>query len=110
MKIKSNPLTQKDISILGQAFETLVFPNDFDLIYENHVPPAGVILIDGKLELLKKSKTKMEITSPQLVGMNELLLGSPFPYSCRVKANTKVILIGKSQVPEITEYLESRQT
>lgn len=105
MKIKSSLLTQKDISILGQAFETLVFPNDFDLIYENHVPTAGLVLIEGKLELLKKSKTKIEITDPHLLGISELQDGSPFPYGCRVKANSKVMLIGKSQISKIMEYL-----
>ncbi|WP_408096938.1 hypothetical protein ACJVC5_18030 [Peredibacter sp. HCB2-198] len=98
MKIKSSPLTQKDISILGQAFETLVFPNDFDLIYENHVPPAGVVLIEGKLEILKKNKIKMEITTSQVFGVDELVHGTPLPFGCRIKANSKVMLLSKSLV------------
>ena len=105
MKIKSSLLTPKDISILGQAFETLVFPNDFDLIYENHVPPTGVVLLEGKIELLKKSKTKMELTVPQMLGLDELLLGNQFPYGLRVKANTRVILIGKSEVSNLFHHI-----
>ena len=106
MKIKSSLLTPKDISILGQAFETLVFPNDFDLIYENHVPPAGVILLEGKIELLKRSKLKMELTGPQLIGIDELLKGNQFPYGLRLKANTKVILIGKSEARNLFNQIK----
>ncbi|WPU63925.1 hypothetical protein [Peredibacter starrii] len=100
MKINSSLLTDKDISILGQVFETLVFPNDFDLIYENHVPPTGVVLIEGKLEILKRNKPKLEITTLQSFGIKELLKGTPLPFGCRIKANSKVMLISKSLVLE----------
>lgn len=100
MKLEINSLKQSEMKALSQEFEVLTFPNDFELIYENHIPSAGIAIVDGSLELLKKSKVQHVVPSGHVLGIQELLHEKPIPYACRVKANSKVILLGKSKLLE----------
>jgi hypothetical protein len=97
MKVKINQLSQKDISDLMELFEVLVFPHDFILCYENHIPNVGIALIEGSLELAKKSEI-ITISEATIFGINYILDDRPVKMECRIKKNSKVILLGKSQL------------
>jgi hypothetical protein len=98
MMEKVTSLSSADIDILKKDFEILTFPNDFDLVYENQVPCAGIALIDGQIEILKDSKVELIISSGHLLGVGQLLSGTPVRYGCRLKAKSKIILLGKSDI------------
>jgi hypothetical protein len=92
------PLTMSEIEILKKDFEVLTFPHDFNLVYEGQIPCAGVTLLEGQIEILKASKIITIIDAPNLLGINQLLSGIPVKYGCCVKANSKIILLGKSDL------------
>lgn len=98
MMEKVIPLSSADIDILKKDFEILTFLNDFDLVYENQVPCAGIALIEGQIELTKDSKVELIICSGHLLGVGQLLNGTPVRYGCRLKAKSKIILLGKSDI------------
>lgn len=100
MKDKVNPLDPEMIEALKEDFETLTFPNDFDLVYENQVPATGVALLEGFIELTKGSKVKGKYSSGYILGLSQLLEDTPVKFGLRVKAKSKVILIGKSKFLE----------
>jgi len=98
MMEKVNPLNAKEIESLKKDFELLTFPSDFDLVYEDQVPNAGIALIEGSIELIKNSKVKEIIRDKSLIGIEQLLDQKPVKYGFRVKANSKIILLGKSDL------------
>lgn len=98
MKEKPNLLNLGDIEILEKEFDILTFPNDFDLVYENQIPSTGVAILDGCVEMMKGSKIQDTITKGHVLGLQELLEEIPSKYGYRVKAHSKVVLIGKSQI------------
>lgn len=98
MKEKASLLNPTDIEILEREFETLTFPNDFDLVYENQIPSTGVAILEGTVELIKNSKVFAKFDANYLLGLNHLIHETPARYGMRVKANSKVILLGKSQI------------
>ncbi|MFP5384756.1 MAG: hypothetical protein ACLGHN_01665 [Bacteriovoracia bacterium] len=87
-----------DLEKLQKEFEVLTFPNDFDLVYQDQIPSAGIAVVEGALELLKNSKVMETINPGQVIGISHLLEEIPFKFVCRVKANSKIILIGKSKL------------
>jgi signal-transduction protein with cAMP-binding, CBS, and nucleotidyltransferase domain len=98
MMEKVNPLNNSEIEALTQDFELLTFPNDFDLVYENQVPCAGIALIEGQIDLIKDSKVEQVIGERCILGVRQLLGEEPVKYGCRVKAKSKIILLGKSDI------------
>lgn len=98
MMDKLTPISFNDIEILKKDFEVLTFTNDFELVYENQIPCTGIALIEGHIEIFKDSKIISVVDAPNLFGIIELLGGIPVKYGCRVKANSKIILLGKSDI------------
>lgn len=98
MMEKVNPLNSAEIEALKEDFELLTFPNDFDLVYENQVPCAGIAIIEGHVELIKDSKVEQIIPEGNILGITHILNGLPVKYGCRVKGKSKIILLGKSDI------------
>ena len=98
MKDLSNPLKSGELAKLINNFETLTFKNDFVLVYQNHVPSSGIVLMEGEIELIKEKRICEIVNSPHLLGIYHLLHEEPSPIGYKIKANSKIILIGKSMV------------
>jgi hypothetical protein len=98
MKGLSNPLNFGELAKLSNTFETLTFKNDFVLVYQNQVPSIGIALIEGEIELIKDQRICEIVKSPHLLGIYHLLHEQPSPIGCKIKANSKIIFIGKSMV------------
>lgn len=112
MKEKINPLNSEEIEALKKDFELLTFPSDFDLVYEDQVPNTGIALIEGAIELVKKSKVKEIIKDRGLIGIAQLLDEKPVKFGLRVKANSKIILLGKSDIlsSKLSHLMKTRKT
>lgn len=94
---ENNPiLSPVDVKELGKEFEILRFQTDFDLIYENQIPTAGFVVVSGSIELMKNSKVRSVIPPRNVIGLSHLLEGTPSKLGLRVKANSEIIVIGKS--------------
>ncbi|MCM2351270.1 MAG: hypothetical protein NDI69_14710 [Bacteriovoracaceae bacterium] len=107
MKENLNFLNPEDIEALKDEFEVQTFSHDFDLVYENQVPTAGIALINGELQLIRKSKVHKLINTGCLLGVNELLNHQPVKVGCRIKSNSQIVLLGKS---EILSSLKNRKS
>lgn len=101
MKQNVKPIFPEDITKLKNEFEVLTFPSDMELVYEMHVPLAGIILLGGSLEIFHGDEVVESISPPHMVGVANLVNEIPVEYGCRVKANSQVILIGKSKILDI---------
>lgn len=95
MKEKIYTLTFEEITALVKNFEVLTFNNNFDLVYEKQVPSAGIAIIEGEVELIKNSKPIETIQPGHLLGVMQLLNHKSVKFGCRMKSNTKVVLLGK---------------
>ena len=100
MKELSDTFHSADIEKLQKEFEVLTFPNDFDFIYPDQIPSAGVAIVEGSVELIKNTRVIQTIDKGWIIGISQLLEEVPFKCGCRVKANSKVIMIGKSTLLE----------
>lgn len=107
MKEKIIQLKPEDLLKFSQSFELLTFKNDFDLVYENQIPSAGIVLLEGLIELVSRSKVVMNVYPGHLLGVMNLLNAQPVTYGCRVKANSKIILLGKS---DILNYVKNKKS
>jgi signal-transduction protein with cAMP-binding, CBS, and nucleotidyltransferase domain len=108
MKKKINKLSEKQIKTLKESHEVLSINNDCDLVYEKQIPNAGIALIDGEIELVKKSKTLEKVTPGNLLGIHHIINQEPVKIGCKVKKDSKIILIGRSEVLECIKNKESK--
>ncbi len=101
MKNEIQKIDTTILETLKDHFETVTFNNEFDLVYEKQIPNTGIILISGELNLLKRKKI-IELKIPGIsLGIKNILDNIPFRFNCRVKKDTELILISKSELIRI---------
>lgn len=107
MKEKIIQLKPEELLKISQSFERHTFKNDFDLVYENQIPSAGILLLEGSIDLISNAKVVMKIYPGHLLGVTHLMNAQPVTYGCRVKANSQIILLGKS---DILTYVKNKKS
>lgn len=108
MKEKVNFLAPEEVEALTKQYEVLTFGHDFDLVYENQIPVTGIALIEGKIEFIKRSKPFYQIAQSCLLGVEDLMRGTPLKHGCRIKSNSKIVLIGKSEIMALLKNQKSK--
>ncbi len=107
MKIQIQMIETLDLDTLKSHFETITFSSEFDLVYEKQIPNIGIILVDGEINLLNK-RNHIELKSPgSIIGLQNLLNNIPFKFKCRVKKNSQLILLPKSEIIKILDEKSS---
>ena len=91
-------LTQDQISSLIKRFEVLSIHQDFDFVYEKQIPNMALALLEGEIELFKKTRVFGVLSPYSFLGFYQLLHQEPVKYGCRIKKDSKVILISKSDL------------
>jgi signal-transduction protein with cAMP-binding, CBS, and nucleotidyltransferase domain len=96
-------LTSKDIETFEKHFKVITFPKECTLIYEHHIPLSGVILVDGEIELRKKSTLIEKISQPVVLGVKQLLNQKALRIECFVKENSKLILLSRAEILSLNQ-------
>lgn len=104
MKKHIQTIEQVDLEILKKHFETITFNSEFDLVYEKQVPNTGIVLVDGGLDLVAHKK-HTELNVPGIIlGIKNILENIPLKFKCRVKEQTQLILLPKSEIMKILKH------
>lgn len=98
MQKKMSLLTKDQVAKLMKTFDILSINKDFDFVYEKQIPNMGLALIEGEIELFKKTRILGVIAPSSLLGAYQLLHQEPVKFGCRIKKDSKVILISKSDL------------
>lgn len=98
MKKNLTTLTANEVEQLSKGRETISVHADTELVYEKQVPIAGVVLVQGEIEFFKRHKNQATMTSSCIIGLNEVLNQIPVQMGCKVKKNSQIILLGKSEI------------
>ena len=107
MKKMVSPLNEQQIEELKKSHEVLSISDDFEIVYEKQIPNTGIALLHGEIELTKRSKFFEKINSGSLFGIYQLIHQEPIKVGCKVKKDSKIILIGRS---EILDYLKDSKS
>lgn len=100
MKSQPRQLTEAEIRQLQRKYTSLIFQTDFDFTYEHQVPNTGIILLNGKLNLLKRKKVVQTLGPGTILGVKHLLNNVPLPNGCKVIAPSEVIILTKTDIIE----------
>lgn len=98
MNIYHKSLASKDVKILEKHFDVISIPQSFTLIYEHHIPFSGLILIDGEVELKKKSELLQKVSEPMAIGVKQLLNNKALRVECFVKKDSRLILLSRNEI------------
>ncbi|MFY7993390.1 MAG: hypothetical protein ACOVP4_08880 [Bacteriovoracaceae bacterium] len=108
MKRNDCPVSDEYIDTLKNHFEVICFSNDYDFVYENQVPNTGVILIEGEIEQIKRSKVLKKISPFTVLGIYQLFHNQTVCFDFKIKKGSKVIVIGKSDLVEVISNSKSK--
>jgi CRP-like cAMP-binding protein len=100
MQNKIKNLTKQEIKLLKKHFQILKFNTSFDLVYESQIPNTGIVLLNGELALFKKKKVKFTVRPGSMLGVHMLLNNQTSELGCRIKENSEIIIIHKSDIIE----------
>lgn len=100
-------LTPEQMNLARQSNDELIFSTDFDLIYEKQILPGVIILINGELQYLKDGIHNKINASGSVIGLESIR--KRFKYQLRIKAGTKILLIGFSGLKKLQEILNNEK-
>lgn len=101
MKKRNPVLNDEALHILGGHFNLYTYRSDDILAREKQVPPVAMILINGTVELYKKKNFIEELRAGTLVGVYNLVRNIPFHFEYRIKANSQLLILPKSELMTI---------
>lgn len=96
-------LTANEVDQLKKSRETFSVPADTEIIYEKQIPIAGLILIQGEVEFTKRQRGRDSMNSSCMIGIHEVLHEIPVQMGCKVKKDSQIILLGKSEILRASE-------
>jgi signal-transduction protein with cAMP-binding, CBS, and nucleotidyltransferase domain len=98
MKEKLILLGLEDMRNLKKRFEVLTFASDSMLVYAGQIQPAAFAILEGEVVIQKQSEEIDRVCAGHLIGVDQLLKGKPVKYGLNVKAKSKIIVFGKSDI------------
>lgn len=96
-------LTANEVEQIKKTRETISVHADTEIVYEKQVPIAGLVLVHGEVEFTKRQKGHASTTSSCIIGVNEVLHEIPVQMGYKVKKDSQIILLGKSEILRATE-------
>lgn len=100
-------LTSAQIELAKRSNEELIFSNDFDLIYEKQILPGVVILLNGEIQYLKNGIHNKVTAKGSVIGLKSIR--KRFKYQLRIKAGSRILLIGFSGLKELQEIVKDEK-
>ena len=107
--LKNGPeLDPEILSLFKELGQELVYQRDEHLIYKDHVPKFGFILLEGRAEI-HLSRSKRSILPFSIVGIKEITLNIPYQNAVKVFEGAKILMLDKSVLKEAQEHLELKR-
>jgi len=103
MKKSVTEISLSQSEILRKHHKVISIDMDMDLVYEKQIPIAGLVLLQGEVEFTRRYKILGSETSSCILGFNEVMNEIPVQHGCKVKKDSEVILLGKSELLNATE-------
>jgi len=108
MKKSLNKLQPEDLSFFQSREDLLTIPTDMDFVYEKQIPHAVLALLQGEIQLTKRSKPKEIIPSGHILGIHHILNDLPVNMGCKIIKGSKIVLIGKFELLEAFRFTDSK--
>lgn len=108
MKQKPLSLSSEHLTELLKSYIPLEFTRDQVLVYSRQIPPAAFILISGGLLLASKEEDIVFNTPGDTIGLYHVLHSVKTKTDCYVLANSRVIMLGKSEILQALNDKESK--
>lgn len=100
--IKQIDLNNHLIQNLLRHFEEKKIQVDQEIVYRGHIPFAGILLIEGEITA-RNTRAAHSYTGGTLIGVRELMDGSPLKYSIEVKSGSTIMILDRSSLIELGE-------
>lgn len=97
---KQIELQNHTIKNLLRHFEEKKIQVDQEIVYQGHIPFAGILLIQGNI-VASNTRTKHVFTSGALIGVKELMEGNPLKYTIEVKSGSTIMILDRTSLIEL---------
>ncbi len=93
-------LTSNELGQLSQELGPVHFSHDFNFSYQKQIPQAGIVLLEGEIQLLKNNRIQETISPGFMLGIKNLLNEIPLKSGLFILKESKVIILNKTQILE----------
>lgn len=87
---------------IDNKWHAVSFAKEFDIFYKGQIPTAALLLVEGKIGIVKRNKSVTIIKPNEICFLDELLSETPLKNNIRVYPNTKLYMIDRYSLIEDT--------
>ncbi len=102
-------LDEYHVNLFKNMSAPRLYQTKTELIYENQIPHAGYLLVEGEIHFIKRKTIFQKIRPGTLFGVCELMHNLPLKFTVKIMPNSKVCILDKSTVKEILTELEKEK-
>lgn len=88
-------ITKYVLDHLDLKWRKVSFDKEFNLFYKGQTPTAAIVLVDGKVGIIKRNKSFTLIKPNEVAFLDELLKGRVLKNDIKVFANTTIYMIDR---------------
>ena len=93
-------LSEKEINFLKKHCDQISYSKDEVLIYEDHVPKVGIVLLSGKLAQIKWNDVKL-LPPFSSIGIRELYNNLSMDCSVKIFKGADILVLSKSKIEDL---------
>ena len=98
-KLKHIHVPRSDIfTALCGDLEDVTFNGPCILFYEGHTPTVAILLVEGEIELKKRSKHFSTMPVGSVLGLTELFEHQPVKFEAHVSGSAKIKILDRSSL------------
>lgn len=107
-KFRCQELDSNQLEKIKKNFESVDVQNDFEIIYQDHIPPTSFVLIEGEAEYFRNKRKVGVKKEGILVGLVNICHEIPIKNTWKIKSPAKIILLDKSTIFNIFSKKDSK--
>lgn len=94
-------LSEELVARLSEISSRLKYPVDAEIIYEGHTPIVGILLVAGRIKLVRGRRVRQVLERGALLGVPELLEKKAFEYTAQIQGGSEICYLDQSTIQEI---------
>ena len=102
-------LSKNEIQAILDHVEPRLYATMTEIIYEGQIPNVGYLVVDGRIDLIKKKRPQSSLMEGQIFGVGELMRNHPFRYTAIIHPGSKVCILDRSTIKELLEEFKDAE-
>lgn len=100
-------LKNEEAAALKECRDVIHVKRDLEFVAGKQIPIGGIILLEGAVEFTENETATDTSTCCSIMGVKQVLENIEVTYGCRIKRDSQIIILGKSEIISAIENKDS---